>query len=73
MWFRTLHEDQVSECKQCEKQYGSGECVGPCYDLCACRHCWRGWTGFKFRHRLRWRLTQMWWDWRNARNRKALA
>lgn len=29
---------------------------GPCYDYCACRCCWRGWSGIPFRTRLSWRI-----------------
>ncbi len=46
----------VIECKQC----GEGGCIGPCYDYCACSHCWRGWSGKSFRTRLGWRIQYVW-------------
>lgn len=49
--FDQFGKGPVLECGPC-----GGECCGPCYDYCACAHCWRGWTGIPFRTRLKWRI-----------------
>jgi hypothetical protein len=30
--------------------------LGPCYDYCACRNCWKGWTKVPFLRRVWWRF-----------------
>jgi hypothetical protein len=31
-------------------------CVGPCYDLCMCSHCWKGWDGMSWSDKLYYRI-----------------
>ena len=33
---------------------------GPCYDLCFCRRCWRGWSDLSYRSKLRHRIAYIW-------------
>lgn len=52
------------QCKLCRKA-GYPDCIGPCYDYCACKHCWNGWTNLKFWRRLVNRLKYVLGGWRH--------
>lgn len=38
-------------------------CDGPCYDFCACPHCWNGWSRIPFYRRL---WDHLKWRWHYA-------
>jgi hypothetical protein len=42
--------------------YSGPQDDGPCYDLCMCRHCWRGWSDLSFRSKLKYRIAYIWRD-----------